>query len=126
MSEKTKKIIGWVLTGLVVFMFLGSAMGKIIANSETVEMAESIGLSIETYIFIGIMELFAVALFAYPRTGILGTMLLVSMMGGAITSNLEHGQSIFVPCLTMAIVWIVAIYRFPELRNRMLNKQDNG
>ena len=42
MSEKTKKIIYWVLTGLVAFIFLGSAMGKIMADEKAIEMASEL------------------------------------------------------------------------------------
>jgi hypothetical protein len=38
MSEKTKKIIYWVLTGLVAFIFLGSAIGKFTADEKALEL----------------------------------------------------------------------------------------
>ncbi|MCX6191485.1 MAG: DoxX family protein [Flavobacteriia bacterium] len=60
--------------------------------------------------------------FFFPRTGVIGTLLLCAYMGGAIATHLEHGQSIMAPCIIQAFLWAVAIYRFPELTNRLRNK----
>ena len=97
-SEKTKRIIYWILTGLVAFVFLGSAVGKLSANAEALKMATSFGLDAKTYTMLGVLELLCAILFIIPQTGIVGTMLLVAYMGGAIASHLEHGVSIFPPC----------------------------
>lgn len=120
MSDKTKKIIYWILTGLVAFVFVGSAMGKFTANADALKMAEGFGLNAQIYTILGAIEIISVVLFIIPRTGILGTLLLAAYMGGAIATHLEHGQSVIAPCVIQAFVWIVAVYRFPELKSRLL------
>lgn len=122
-SEKTKKIIYWVLTGLVTLIFLGSALGKFTANEEALKMASGFGLNAKTYTMIGIIEIVCLLLFVIPRTGILGTLLLSAYMGGAIASHLEHGVSIVAPCIIQSFLFIVAFYRFPELRTKLLNSK---
>jgi hypothetical protein len=84
-------------------------------------MATGFGLDAKTYTFIGVVELICLLLFVIPRTGILGTVLLSAYMGGAIATHLEHGVSIIAPCAVLSFVLIVAFYRFPELRSRLLN-----
>lgn len=121
MSEKTKKILYWVLTGLVAFVFVGSAVGKFTANPDALKMAENFGLNASNYNILGVVELISVVLFIIPRTGVLGTLLLAAYMGGAIATHLEHGDSIVVQCVIQAFVWIVAVYRFPELKSRILS-----
>lgn len=122
-SEKRKKIIYWVLTGLVSFVFLGSAIGKFTANEDALKMAASFGLDSNTYTLIGLVELICLILFIIPRTGIIGTILLASYMGGAIATHLEHGESIIAPCVIETILLLVAFYRFPELRTKLLNSK---
>ena len=122
-SEKTKRIIYWVLTGLVAFVFLGSAAGKLFANEEALKMANGFGLDAKTYTMLGIVELACAILFIIPRTGIVGTMLLAAYMGGAIASHLEHGVSIVAPCIVQTFMLAVAFYRFPELRTKLLNSK---
>jgi hypothetical protein len=41
-------------------------------------------------------------------------------MGGAIATHLEHGESVIPGCVIQAILWIVAVFRFPELKNRLM------
>jgi hypothetical protein len=120
MSDKLKKIIYWVLTGLVAFVFVGSALGKLTADSDALKMAEGFGLNAQNYTILGVIEIISIILFIIPRTGVLGTLLLAAYMGGAIATHLEHGQSVIAPCVIQTFLWIVAIYRFPELKTRLL------
>ena len=125
-SEKTKKIIYWVLTGLVAFVFLGSAAGKLTGNEKAIKMAAGFGLDAKTYTMLGVVELLCLLLFIFPRTGILGTLLLTAYMGGAIASHLEHGVSIVAPCIIQSIMLLTAFYRFPELRTKIINPKSTS
>lgn len=95
-------------------------MGKFFANAETLTMVQNMGLDASTYKLIAVVELISIALFIFPRTGLLGTLLLAAYMGGAIATHLEHAQSIVAPCVIQAFLWIVAVVRFPELKQRLL------
>lgn len=123
MSEKTKKIIYWVLTGLVSIAFLGSALGKLNANAEALKMAENFGIDPNTYMLLGIIEILSLILFIIPRTGIIGIILLASYMGGAIATHLEHNVSIIAPVIVQTFMIVVAFYRFPELRTTLLKSK---
>lgn len=122
MSAKTKNIISWVLAGLVAFIFLGSAVGKLTADPAALKMAEGFGLDANNYKILGVIEIIAVILFLIPRTGIIGTLLLVAYMGGAIATHLEHGQPLMAPIMISAFVWIVSAVRFPNLSLTLLGK----
>jgi hypothetical protein len=121
MNEKRKKIIGWVLTGLVSFVFIGSASGKLTGNAEALKMAENFGLNAKAYFTLGLIEVACLILFIMPRTGILGTILLSAYMGGAIATHLQHEVSVIAPCIIQTIILLVAAYRFPELRSRIFS-----
>ena len=117
------KIIYWVLTGLVSFVFIGSAIGKFTANAEALKMGASFGLNAQAFTTLGVIEIVSAILFIIPRTGLLGTLLLTAYLGGAIATHLEHAQPVMSPCIIQAFLWIVAVYRFPELRSRILNSK---
>jgi len=121
---KTNKIIYWTLTGLVTLVFLGSSSGKLMGNAEALKMAEGFGFNAENYRTTGVVELISVLLFLWPRTGILGTLLLSAYMGGAIATNVQHAQPLMAPCIVLTFVLAVSFYRFPELRQKLLNQQD--
>ena len=120
MSSKTKQIISWVLAGLVGALFLFSASGKLMGSEEGAKMAATFGLDAPAYKMLGVVELISVILFLIPRTSVLGTFLLIAYLGGAIATHLEHGDSIIAPCIIQAFVWIVAVFRMPELQSRLM------
>lgn len=120
MTTKTKKIIQWSLTGIVGFIFIGSAISKLVGGEEAIKMAEGIGLDANAFQTIAIVELLSVILFIFPRTGVLGTLLLAAYMGGAIATHLSHNQPVIAPIVIQAFIWIVAVLRFDELRSRLI------
>jgi hypothetical protein len=80
------------------------------------------GLTPATMRNIGIIELIITLLFASNRTGVIGGVLLLAYMGGAIATHLEHGQSVVAPIAIAVFVGVVALFRFPELTLRILKK----
>jgi hypothetical protein len=119
MNAKTKNIIGWILTGIIVVMMAASSLDKIRGSEHALEMTKSFGITPNTYSILGIIELFSVICFAFTRTGILGTLLLASYLGGAIATHLQHQQSILFPVIIEVLVWITATIRFRELSIRL-------
>lgn len=125
MSQKSIKITGWVLTIVLALLFMMSAFMKFSQSAETVSQAAAVGLDSKTYLFIGIIEIASLVLFIIPRTGILGTLLLVAYLGGAIVTHLEHNQPIIMAVIIQIILWITAFVRFPELKQRLIPTKIN-
>ena len=120
MSQKTIKTTGWILTITLALLFAFSALMKLTQNEAAVAQAASVGIDAGTYQLIGVIEIFALVLFIVPRTGVLGTLLLIAYMGGAIVTHLQHQQPIAMAVIIQTMVWITAVVRFPELRQRLL------
>ena len=63
-----------------------------------------------------------VGLWLYKRTGLVGALLAIAYLGGAIaflfTKNLPLTTTITIQIIT----WIAAVIRFPELTQRLTNK----
>jgi len=113
-----KNKIGWGLTGIVTLLMAASAIDKITGSEHALQMTASFGIPAATYRILGLIELGSVILFVIPRTGILGLLLLVSYLGGAIATHLQHQQGILFPAAIEALVWLTALIRFPELTVR--------
>ena len=122
MTQKTKNIIGWVLTALLAFVFLSSASMKLMGSEQAAKGAEAMGLSHDAIKLIAVIEIASLLLFVFPRTGLLGTLLLAAYLGGAIATHLEHAQPFIVPVIIQCLVWITALIRFPELGHRLFGK----
>ncbi|GAB2770884.1 DoxX family protein [Rhabdobacter roseus] len=120
MSQKVMKTTGWVLTLVLALLFTMSAFLKLTQNETALAQAAAIGIGASTYQLIGVIEVISLILFIVPRTGVLGSLLLIAYMGGAIVTHLEHQQPIAMAVAVQVLLWITAALRFPELRQRLL------
>lgn len=123
MSKKAIKISGWVMTIVLTLLLTMSAFLKLTQNETALAQASSIGIDANTYRFIGVIEIISLILFIIPRTGILGTMLLIAYLGGAIVTHLQHQQAITLAVITQILLWVTAFIRFPELKQRIFSTQ---
>lgn len=117
MNEKTKKIIGWVLSGLLAAMLIFSAIGKFTGQMDEA-MVDAWGFSAGEVTLIAIGELLSVLLFLIPKTLPLGTLLLSAYMGGAIATHMQAQppmESYLVPSIILVFVWIIALIRVPDM-----------
>lgn len=121
MSQKAIKITGWTMTIVLALVFTMSAFLKLTQNETALAQASSFGIDATTYQFIGIIEVISLILFIVPRTGILGTMLLVAYLGGAIVTHLQHQQPIAMAVIFQILLWVTAFIRFPELKQRIFS-----
>ncbi len=112
-----------VMVALIAIVFLGSALGKISGSDQMMKMAAGFGFSTGSFQVLGVVEIIAVLLFIFPRTGILGTVLLASYMGGGIATHLQHSQPIMVPVIIECLIFVTAAIRFPELSERLINRK---
>ncbi|MDD3771329.1 MAG: DoxX family protein [Weeksellaceae bacterium] len=121
MSQKAIKITGWTMTIVLALVFTMSAFLKLTQNETALAQASSFGIDATKYQFIGIIEIISLILFIVPRTGILGTMLLVAYLGGAIVTHLQHQQPIAMAVIFQILLWVTAFIRFPELKQRIFS-----
>jgi len=116
MTEKTRRIAGWVITGLLAAFLLFSAYGKL--SGQMTGMMTSIGFSEGEVTLIAIGEILSVVLFLIPRTASLGTLLLSAYMGGAIATHMQSAppaDSYLMPSIILVVIWIAAILRLPSV-----------
>ncbi|MBK6979965.1 MAG: DoxX family protein [Cytophagaceae bacterium] len=119
MNSKTKNITGWVLAGLVAFVFVGSGILKLMGG--TPEMVKGLG-GINNVTLLGGLELIIAALFLFPRTGVVGSLLAIAYMGGAMAVHLTTGQSLIMLVVIQILIWITSVVRFPELGQQLFNR----
>lgn len=116
MNSKTKNILIWSLTGLVSLIFIGSGIFKLMGGNA--EMATGVGGS-SNLMILGILEFIITALFLYPRTGVVGALLMIAYMGGAMAVLFVSHQSYLFIIVIQALIWVTSALRFPELKDRL-------
>jgi hypothetical protein len=112
-----RKVIGWVISGLLTALFFFSASGKFMSP----EQMNGLGLT-DWRVIIAIGEIGSALLFLFPKTNIVGTLLLSSYMGGAIILHMTHGMSIMMPSVVLILIWVTSLVRNPELLFKLIKK----
>ena len=118
MNSKTRKIAGYVLSGLVTFVFVATGAMKFTGGEQNVQMAELVG-GASTLHILGGLQIFFALLFWIPRTAIVGFLLMACYMAGAIATHLVIKES-FIPQMTIeTLIWVTGFVRFSELSQRL-------
>ena len=127
-SSKTLSLIGWIITVLVILFMLMDAVMKVMKLEMVIDINRKLGYPESAIVPIGIVLLICTLLYAFPRTAVLGAILLTGYLGGAVATQVrvsspETNQgfggepfNIIFPFIIGAFVW-GGLY----LRNRRLS-----
>ena len=118
MNSKTRKIAGYVLSGLVTFVFVATGAMKFTEGEQNVQMAELVG-GASTLHILGGLQIFFALLFWIPRTAVVGFLLMACYMAGAIATHLVIKESFALQTGIEALIWAAGFVRFPELSQRL-------
>lgn len=115
-ASKAAKWTGRIVTGLMTaFMLIDAAM-KVVAVPAVVEATTKLGFPAGAVQPIGLTLLVITALYAIPRTALIGTLGLTAYLGGATATMVHVGQPFFFPVLFGLIAWAGLLLRRPQLR----------
>ena len=89
--------IGHALSVLVILFMIFDGVIKLVPLNVVIETSAAIGLptSVAFARGLGMLGIICAALYAYPRTSVLGAVLLTGYYGGAILTHLRIGSPIF-------------------------------
>ena len=84
---------GRVLSGLFVAFMLGASIApKLLGMPVAAETIEALGWSADYVLMIGLLELAFVLLYLFPRTSVLGAVLMTALLGGAMATHIRAGS----------------------------------
>jgi hypothetical protein len=91
MNSKAALWTGRALSGLAVLFLTVDGAIKLVPIQPVIDSLRELGYptSVSFARFIGVVTLVGTALYAWPRTSLLGAVLLTGLMGGAIASHLR-------------------------------------
>ncbi|MBV7408640.1 DoxX family protein [Maritimibacter sp. DP1N21-5] len=96
MSQKTMTIIGWALSGLYGLFILGASVYPKLAGLPVAdETMVALGWEASPILLIGMIELVCVVLYLFPVTSVLGAVLLMAVLGGAMATQIRAGTPLF-------------------------------
>jgi hypothetical protein len=110
---------GRVLSGLAGLFMLFDGVGKLVKPQPVLEATVRLGFPESSLNGIGIALIAATLLYLYPRTSVLGAIVLTGYLGGAVASQVRINEQVFsivFPVLFAAIVWGGLYLRNARLR----------
>lgn len=108
---------GRLISALPILGMVASATMKLSHQPKFVEMfVGTLGYPESALTGIGLLELTCVALYAIPRTRVLGAVMLTGYLGGAVTTHVRIGQAFVFPLLLGVLVWLGLYLRDARVR----------
>lgn len=86
---------GRILSGLVVVFLLFDGAIKLIPLDVVIETSRQLGIPTNLAFTLGVLTLAGALLYAYPKTSVLGAILLTGYLGGAIYVHVRAGSPLF-------------------------------
>src|SRR6185436_14752198 len=93
--SRVRPWLGTGLTGLVVLFLAFDGITKVIRVAPVVEACQKLGIGPDLMVGIGIVLLACTAIYATPRTAVLGAILLTGYLGGAAALHVIARSGVF-------------------------------
>lgn len=118
--SKARVWTGRIISGLVVLFLVFDSVMKFVKPALVVEAFAQLGLPDSLAVYIGITLLACTALYAIPRTSVLGAILLTGYLGGAVVTHMRVGDPLFshvlFPTYVGVLLWAGLYLREDRLR----------
>lgn len=116
MSPAASLWAGRILSVLLVGVLTMSAIMKFVQPAGFAGGMAHIGIPLTLVPAPGVLELACTAIYAFPRTAVLGAILLTSDMGGAMMTHVRVGDPFIAQFLLSAMVWGGLYFRDARVR----------
>lgn len=103
--SKTAFYTGWVLSILPSLMLTMSAVFKFLQPPDVVKGFEHLGWPLGLAVALGIVELVCMAIYVFPKTAVLGAILLTGYLGGAVAAHVRLEEQFAMPVILGVMLW---------------------
>lgn len=109
--------IGWVLSVLASLMLLMSGAMKFMPITPEVEQGlQHVGWRADQVGTLGVLEIVCTIIYLFPKTAVLGAILVTGYMGGAIATHVRVGDPFIVQAIIPVVFWLGLWLRDAKLR----------
>jgi hypothetical protein len=127
-TPSTAKVwTGRTMGGLVILFMLMDSIFKFIVNEEVIKGTTDLGFQVHHLPILGTLGLMATLLYIFPRTEILGAILLMGYWGGAIATHVRMDNPLFThilfPVYLGVLAWGALWIKNERLRKLILNRE---
>ncbi len=123
----TRARLGLAISTLVGAFLLFDGISHVLNVSQVEQAMRDLGYPTGDAVGIGILELACLALYALPRTRVLGAVLLTGYLGGAVSAQLRIGAPTFstllFPVYTGVAIWLGLYLRDAAVRRFLTGRK---
>jgi hypothetical protein len=94
-QSKTMTYVGWTLSVLVILFLIMDLNMKFMQLPIVFTTTEQLGWPTSSVTTLALLLLVATALYAFPKTSVLGAILLTGYLGGAVATHVRIGSPLF-------------------------------
>jgi hypothetical protein len=128
-NTKIKRWTSYGMSGLVILFMLLDSIMKFVKPAEVTEGTLALGFAEQHIAVLGALGLISTLLYAFPRTSILGAILLTGYFGGAVATHLRLDNPLFTHTLFTVyfgiLMWGGLWLRNSKLRELLPLRQSN-
>jgi len=95
MTPKTRLWAGRVMAAVAILFLLFDSLVKVMKLAPAVDGTRQLGYPVSLVRTIGVIQLACLAVYLFPRTAVLGAVLLTGYLGGAVATHLRLGNPLF-------------------------------
>jgi hypothetical protein len=126
-APSTAKVwTGRIMGGIVILFMLMDSIFKFIVNEEVIKGTTDLGFQVHHLPILGTLGLIATLLYIFPRTELLGAILLTGYWGGAIATHVRMDNPLFThilfPVYLGILAWGALWMKSERLRQMILNR----
>jgi hypothetical protein len=110
---------GYVLSFVPGLMLVLDGVMKLIKPEPVIKATTEMGYPANTITGMGLAVLVSAIIYLFPRTAVLGAILLTGYLGGAVATHVRHEDgwvTILAPAIFGAVLWLGLYLRDPRLR----------
>ncbi len=106
--SKSRRWMSYIMSGLVILFMLLDSIMKFVKPQEVIDGTLALGYGPEHITTLGILGLTSTLLYAFPRTSILGAILLTAYFGGAVATHVRLNNPLFTHTLFTVYLGVLA------------------
>jgi hypothetical protein len=118
--------IGWTLSALVGLFLIVDAGIKLLRLPVVLEVTSGLGWPTSSVAPLGVILVISTLLYLFPRTSLIGAILLTGYLGGAIATHARIGSPLFTHTLfgtyIGVLMWSGLVLRDPKIRSVLLSR----
>jgi hypothetical protein len=118
--------IGWIVSAVIGLFLIADAGAKLMRLPVVLEVTSGLGWPTNSVAPLGVILVVSTLLYLFPRTSLVGAILLTGYLGGAIATHARIGSPLFTHTLFGTYIgifmWSGLVLRDPRLRSVLLSR----